>query len=95
MAVGQLANQPVLRSVRVLVLIDHDVAEPGGVPGPRVLGCVEQLNGLEQEVVEIQRGTLREGLRIAFVHRRNHLVTMAPAFFLEAVLVPASGSSPG
>ena len=55
----------ILRPVRVLVLVDVEVAPPILVPGQRLGRLVEQPDGLEQEVVEVERARALEALRVA------------------------------
>ena len=50
----KLPDQLVLRAVRVLVLVHHDVAELCAVAPPRRFRRVEQRHRLQQQVVEIQ-----------------------------------------
>ena len=52
---GQPANQEVLRPVGVLVLVHHDVPELVRVELSRGLRCLEELDRLEQEIVEVER----------------------------------------
>ena len=55
----------VLRAVRVLVLVDVEVAPPILVPGEGLGRLVEQSDRLEQEVVEVERARSREALGVA------------------------------
>ena len=55
---GELAQQDVLREVRVLVLVDQDAAEALAGGPPRVGVLVEQAHSAEQQVVEVEAGGL-------------------------------------
>ena len=61
----QRPDPQVLRPVRVLVLVDVEVAPSILVPGEDLRRPVEQLDRLEQEVVEIERADLAETLLVA------------------------------
>ena len=63
----QLLHQQVLRPVGVLVLVDHDVAELRRVALAHRLRLLEQLDGLEQQVVEVERAALLQQLDVARV----------------------------
>ena len=71
---GEAANQQVLRPVRVLILVDHDVAELARVELPRLLGGFEELHGLQQEIVEIERVGIAERGHVALEDFGNLLV---------------------
>ena len=55
MDLGEPADQQVLRPVRVLVLVDHHVPELARVELAHLLGGLEELDGLQQQVVEVER----------------------------------------
>ena len=76
---GQPSHEQVLRPVRVLVLVHHHEAEAPAVAGPDQLGALEQLDGLEQEIVEIERAARGERLHVLVVHPRHHVVAVAGA----------------
>jgi len=50
---GEQHDELVLRLVRVLVLVDQDVAEALLVGGAHVLAALQHLDGDEEEVVEV------------------------------------------
>ena len=52
---GEPADEQVLRPVRVLVFVDEDVAELARVEVAHALAGLDELDGLEQQVVEIER----------------------------------------
>jgi hypothetical protein len=54
-AAGQQLDQVVLGAVGVLVLVDHQVREPALPPRPDVRVVPEQLDGPDDEVVEVHR----------------------------------------
>ena len=74
---GEVADEEVLRAIGVLVLVHHHVAELSGVALAHGGGLVEELDGLQQQVIEIESvGFLqRPGIRLEqlahqFVARR-------------------------
>ena len=69
MDLGEAADQQVLRPVGVLVLVDHHEPELPGVLRADLLGLLEQLDRLQQQVVEIERVALLE--RVQVVARRS------------------------
>ena len=71
---GQAANQHVLRPVRVLVLVDHDVAELARVELARLLRGLEELDRLEQQVVEVEGVAVAERGDVALEDLRDLLV---------------------
>ena len=52
---GEQLQQPVLRVVGVLVLVDEDVAEGGGVAGADLGEELEHVDGPDEQVVEVHR----------------------------------------
>ena len=50
----EAVNHQVLRTVRVLILVDHQVLELLAVSFPYQLGFLEQLHRSQQQVVEIE-----------------------------------------
>ena len=62
---GERPDPEVLRPVRVLVLVDVEVAPAILVAGEDVGRLVEQPDGLEEEVVEVERADLLEPLDVA------------------------------
>ncbi len=74
MDLGEPLDEHVLRTVGVLILVDHHVAELPGVAFPRLRGGLEQLDGLEQQIVEVERVAVREGPEVAFVNAGDLLV---------------------
>ena len=51
----QQAHQLILRSIRILILVDHEVTDAAVISLPRGGVVFEQAHGFEQEVVEVQR----------------------------------------
>ena len=82
----------VLRPVRVLVLVDVEVAPALLVPGEDVGRLVEEPDGIEQQVVEVERVRLAQALLVArasrAIVRSRRLAAFSPAG-------RASRSSPG
>ena len=64
-------RQLVLQLVRVLILVDHDVVELLLVIGPHVLEGLEQLDGLEDDVVKVERVRLVQTLVVFLVELRD------------------------
>ena len=62
---GERPDPQVLRPVRVLVLVDVEVAPAILVAGEDVGRLVEQPDGLEEEVVEVERADLLQALLVA------------------------------
>ena len=60
---GQPLDQQVLRPVGVLVLVDEDVPELARVVLARPLAGLDQLDGLEQQVVEVERAGVASASR--------------------------------
>ncbi len=60
----QLANERVLRVVGVLVLVDEDVPEPATIQRRHGRERPEQVDGLRDQVVEVERVRLRQRLRV-------------------------------
>src|SRR5262249_43035023 len=50
----EMAHKPVLLAIRVLILIDHDVLETYTVLLTDRRKLVEQINGLDQQIVEVE-----------------------------------------
>ena len=71
---GEELQQPVLRVVRVLVLVDEDVAESVLPVGERLREALERLDGEHQHVVEVDRVRAVQPPLIALVHLGNRLV---------------------
>ena len=67
-------QQPVLRVVRVLVLVDEDVAERVLPVGERVGEPLERLDREHQHVVEVDRVRGEQPLLVALVHLGDRLV---------------------
>ena len=74
MATGEVGREQVLDAVRVLILVHEDIPEAArvAVPHPGVL--VEQLEGLQQEVVEVQGVLGRQPLGVGRLDLGEHLV---------------------
>ena len=64
MDVGEPADEQVLRPVRVLVLVDHHEPELLGVLRADALRLLEQVDGLEQQIVEVERVALLQRLQV-------------------------------
>ena len=75
---GEAANEQVLRPVRVLVFIDHHEPELLGVLGSDRRRLLEQLDGVEQQIVEVERVAFFQRLLIVGVHLRDLLVALVP-----------------
>ena len=73
---GQRPDPEVLRPVRVLVLVDVEVAPAILVAGEDVRRLVEQADRLEQEVVEVERADLLEPLDVALREPGDHLLVV-------------------
>ena len=75
---GEVADEQVLRPVGVLVLVDHDVLELPAVPLAHLLGLLEELDRLEQQIVEIERVALLQRDQVFLVDLRDLLVAQIP-----------------
>ena len=64
---GEAADQQILRPVGVLVFVDEDVLELVRVELARFLAGFHQLDGLQQQIVEIERAGVVERLDVALV----------------------------
>ena len=78
MGAGQLPHEHVLRTVGVLILVDHHEAEAVRVAQPHVRNLLEELNGLEEEVVEVDGCRLAQALLVARVELPNFSVARVP-----------------
>ena len=67
----QQPHQFVLGPVGVLILVDHQVLEAPVVGFAYRLVVLEQPDGFEQEIVEIERGRLPQAVLVLFVHHRQ------------------------
>ena len=76
---GKPADQQILRAIRVLVFIHHHESELVRVFLANVLRLFEEVDRLEQEVVEVQRGAFLQGLQVVAVDLRHVLVAPIPA----------------
>jgi len=56
-------DQQVLRTIRVLVLVYHHELKLARVSFAHGRRLIEQLDGLEQEIVEVQRAAIARDLR--------------------------------
>ena len=63
--------QLILQLVRVLILVDHDVVELALVIRPHVLKLLKQLDGLEDDIVKVQRVGLVQALFVFGVELRD------------------------
>ena len=75
-APGQLLDHDVLRPVRVLVLVDHDVGEALLVSLEHVLVLFEQAHRPKQEVIEVEGMVLLEDGLVANARLRGQLLEM-------------------
>src|ERR1019366_3195771 len=64
MLFGQQAHEVVLGAVGVLILVDHDVAQPPVVSFAGGVVMLEQAHGLQQQVVEIEGVGVVQGLLV-------------------------------
>ena len=71
---GEEADDPVLRAVGVLVLVDQDVAPEPAVPGQHLGHLVEEAHGEEQQVVEVHAAGGLQARLVAPVHRGQPLL---------------------
>ncbi len=62
---GERPDDPVLGGVRVLVLVDVEVAPAGLVAGEDLGLRLEEADGLDEEVVEVERAGGAQALRVA------------------------------
>ena len=74
---GQQVDQVVLRPVGVLVLVDHEVLEPLLVVRQDVGEQLEDLHGLDDEVVEVQGVVGQQLLLVALVDLTDEFVRVA------------------
>ncbi len=73
-APDQQLQEAVLRVVGVLVLVDEDVAEARGVALADVLEELEQVDGAEQQVVEVHRVHAQQVALVEAVDLGDHLL---------------------
>src|SRR5712671_3548595 len=84
---GEGPDPEVLRSVRVLVFVDVEVAPAILVPSKDVWCLVEQPDGLEQEVVEVEGADLLQALDVANGETGNHLFVVIDGVVAEELRV--------
>jgi hypothetical protein len=82
---GELVDQLVLSAVRVLVLVDQDVAEPLLVVLEHLGPLPEQQDGLGDEVVEVERSGRALALLVGEVHLRDGLLVEVAGEVVEVV----------
>ena len=82
MAVHKQAHQLVLHPVRVLILVDEDVAEFALVVRSYIRLVLQQAHRVENEVVEVQRVRLAEDAVVARVN------------FGDALALPVAAARP-
>ncbi len=71
-------DQQVLRTIRILILVDHHEAELALILGAHDV-VIEQLDGPQQEVVEVEGVGILQGIEVALVDLRDLLVAHIPA----------------
>ena len=74
MDLGEAPDEEVLRPVGVLVLVDHHVAELLRVFRADAFGLLEQVDRLQQQIVEVERAALLQGVEVVRVDLRDPLV---------------------
>ena len=74
----EVANEQVLRTIGVLVLVDHHVAELLRVALAHGRRLLEELHRLEEQIVEVERVGLFERLRIGGKERADLFVAAGP-----------------
>ena len=67
---GQQGGQVVLEGVGVLILVDEDIVEFVLVVFPHVLVLIQQADGVEDQVVKVQRPRVPKALLIFYVYLR-------------------------
>ena len=78
MALGEGVHDQVLRAVGVLILVDQDVVEPRLVLFAGIFEIPQNLNGLHQQIVEIECAALMQRCLIALVEQRDGIFESAP-----------------
>ena len=61
MHLGEPADQQVLRPVRVLIFVHHHESELFAYFSRTCCACLEELDRLEQEVIEVERASFPSG----------------------------------
>ncbi len=84
---GEQLQQHVLRVVRVLVLVDEDVAEPLLIVLQDRRKGLEELDGQHDDVVEVDGGGLDETLLVEAIDVRHLLVIEPRPVLLERLEV--------
>ena len=74
MLLGEQLEPAVLGAVRVLVLVDQDVAEGAAVAVAHLLVQLEEVHGAEEQVVEVHRVGRVEALLVEVVDVRGRLL---------------------
>jgi hypothetical protein len=76
---GQPLDEVILGPVRVLVFVDHDEPELLRVLVADVLDLVEELDGLQQQVVKIEGAVVAQTLDVLVVDLCQLFPALAPA----------------
>ena len=71
---GQEPDDPVLGAVRVLVLVDEDVAPEAAIPGDRLGDLFVKLHRLEEKVVEVHRADRAQSILVPAEDERDLLL---------------------
>ncbi len=76
---GEPADEQVLRPVGVLIFVNHHEPELLGVLRTDALRLLEEVDGLEQQVVEVERARVLQRLEVVLVDLGDLLITSIPA----------------
>ncbi len=85
MNLSESLDQQVLRTVRVLILVDHDVFELATVRLSNALVAFEQIDGLQQQVVEVEGAGVVEHAQVHLVDLGDLRIAQRPTGRLHLV----------
>ena len=71
--VRQLADQPVLNMVRILILVHHDILKTLLVAQQNLLIPLKEFHSVQQDIVKVHRIVLPQPLLVLSVHQVNRL----------------------
>ena len=82
----QNANQPKLHRIGILILVHHDVTETFLIIFQNIRLCLQQLNGLHQQIIKIQRIVCPHLFFIFPIHFCNLLLIII-SFCIQFILL--------
>jgi len=75
---NKTANQQILQTIDILVLVHHHVLKLPNIKLAHLLEGFEELNHLQQKVIEVERVNVLENLQIPFINLHDLLIANIP-----------------